>query len=114
MLIKFYDLAKMPQGLVCSIRDNVKCYYDAVVRVENVDFIISTLWAKIPLEEAYLTESGISDFQRILYNGEILTWNNFNQENDKCFRFIQKKWRKVRRTYCCCNASRPIFSIDIT
>ena len=112
-LYKYSDLAKMSRGLVCSIRDNVKCYYDAVVRVENIDFIISTLWAKIPLEEAYLTERGISDFQRILYNGEILTWNNFNQENDKCFRFIQKKWRKVRRTYCCCNSPCPIFSISI-
>lgn len=30
-LYRYYDLAKMPQGLVCSIRDNVKCYYDAVV-----------------------------------------------------------------------------------
>jgi predicted phosphodiesterase len=88
-LYKYYDLAKMPQDLVCSIRDNVKCYYDAVVRVENVDFIISTLWAKIPLEEAYLTERDISDFQRILYNGEKLTWDNFNREHEKCFHFIQ-------------------------
>ncbi len=72
-LYKYYDLAKMPQGLVCSIRDNVKCYYDAVVRVENIDFIISTLWAKIRLEDAYLTEHYVSDFRRILYNGEPLT-----------------------------------------
>lgn len=42
-LYKYYDLAKMPQGIVSSIRKNVKCYYDAVVRIENVDFIISTL-----------------------------------------------------------------------
>ena len=62
--------------------------------MENVDFIISTLWAKIPLEEAYLTESGISDFQRILYNGETLTWDNFNRENEKCFRFIQNEVEK--------------------
>ena len=93
-LYKYYDLAKMPQGIVCSIRENVKCYYDAVVRVENVDFIISTLWAKIPLEEAYLTERGINDFQRILYNGETLTWDNFNREHDKCFRFIQDEVSK--------------------
>jgi len=93
-LYKYYDLAKMPHGLVCSIRDNVKCYYDAVVRIENVDFIISTLWAKIPLEEAYLTEHGISDFHRILYNDETLTWDNFNQEHEKCFLFIQNEVSK--------------------
>ncbi len=88
-LYKYYDLAKMPHGLVCSIRDNVKCYYNGVIRIENVDLIISTLWAKIPLEEAYITERGVSDFQRILYNGELLTWDNFNREHDYCFRFIQ-------------------------
>lgn len=93
-LYKYYDLAKMPRGIVCSIRDNVKCYYDTVVRVENVDFIISTLWAKIPLEEAYLTERGVSDFHRILCNGETLTWDNFNREHDKCFSFIQNEVSK--------------------
>lgn len=90
-LYKYFDLALMPKGLVCSIRYNVKCYYDAVVQIENVDFIISTLWAKIPLEEAYLTEYGISDFSRILYNGEKLTWDKFNREHDKCFQFIQNE-----------------------
>jgi len=88
-LYKYYDLAQMPQGLVCSIRDNVKCYYNAVVQIENIDLIISTLWAKIPLEEAYITERGVSDFHRILYNGEPLTFDNFNREHDCCFQFIQ-------------------------
>ena len=93
-LYKYFDLAKMPQGLVCAIRDNVKCYYDAVVRIENVDFIISTLWAKILLEDAYLTEHYVSDFRRILHNNEPLTWDNFNREHDKCFSFIQNEVSK--------------------
>ena len=88
-LYKYYDLAQVPHGLVCSIRNNVKCYYNAVVRIESIDLVISTLWAKIPLEEAYVTERGVSDFHRILYNGEPLTFDNFNREHDKCFRFIQ-------------------------
>ena len=90
-LYKYFDLAKMPKGLVCSIRDNVKCYYDTVVRIENVDFIISTLWAKILLEDAYLTEHYVSDFRRILYNDEPLTWDNFNREHDKCISFIRNE-----------------------
>ncbi len=93
-LYKYYDLAKIPHGLVCTIRDNVKCYYDAVVQIENIDFIVSTLWAKIPLEEAYLTEQGVSDFRRILYNDETLTWDNFNREHNKCFDFIQDEVSK--------------------
>jgi predicted phosphodiesterase len=88
-LYKYYDLAKMPQGLVCSIRDNVKCYYNAVVQIEDIDLIVSTLWAKIPLVEAYIVERGVSDFHQILYNGELLTFDNFNREHDRCFQFIQ-------------------------
>lgn len=93
-LYKYYDLAKIPHGLVCDIRDNVKCYYNAVVQIENIDFIVSTLWAKIPLEEAYLTEQAVSDFHRILYNEETLTWDNFNREHDKCFHFLQEEVSK--------------------
>jgi predicted phosphodiesterase len=93
-LYKYYDLAQMPRGLLCSIRENVKCYYDAVVQVENIDLIVSTLWAKIPLEEAYLTERGVSDFYRILCNGEPLTFDNFNREHDRCFHFIQDEVAK--------------------
>jgi predicted phosphodiesterase len=90
-LYKYYDLAKMPQGLVCTIRNNVKCYYNTVVQIDNIDIIVSTLWAKIRLEDAYLTEQSVSDFHRILYNDELLTWDKFNREHDKCFSFIQDK-----------------------
>jgi len=95
-LYQYYDLANIPHGLVCSIRNNVKCYYNAVVRIENVDFIISTLWAKIPLDEAYLTEHYVNDFHRILYNAEPLTWDKFNCEHDNCFRFIRNEVAKSR------------------
>jgi predicted phosphodiesterase len=35
-LYKYYDLAKMPQGLVYAIRNNVKCYYNAVVQIDSL------------------------------------------------------------------------------
>lgn len=44
----------------------------------------------ITLEEAYFTESVISDFRRILYNGEQLTFAEFNKECEKCVDFIRK------------------------
>jgi len=90
-LYKYYDLAKMPQGVVCTMQNNVKCYYNAVVQIDNIDIIVSTLWAKIPIEEAYPTERGVNDFHRILYNDKLLTWDKFNQEHDRCFSFIQDK-----------------------
>ncbi|MDR2563191.1 MAG: serine/threonine protein phosphatase, partial [Prevotellaceae bacterium] len=33
----------------------------------------------------------VSDFRRILYGGELLTWDKFNREHDKCFSFIRDK-----------------------
>ena len=90
-LYKYYDLVKMPQGLVCSIRNNVQCYYNAVVQIDDIDFIVSTLWAKIRLEDAWQTERSVSDFHQILYNGRFLSWDKFNQEHDRCFSFIQDK-----------------------
>ena len=88
-LYKYYDLAKMPQGPACTLRNNVKCYYNAVVQIDNIDIIVSTLWAKIRPEDAYPTEQGVMDFHRILYDGKLLTWDKFNREHDKCFSFIQ-------------------------
>lgn len=88
-LYKYTDLAKIPQGLIYSIRKNVNVYYNDVIHLDSVDIILSTLWAKIPLEEAYMTENCVSDFRRILFNDELLTWNNFNEEHEKCFTFIK-------------------------
>ena len=90
-LYKYYDLATMPQGLVVAIRDNVKCYYNAVIQLDDIDIIVSTLWARIKPEDAYPTERGVMDFHRILYDGEILSWDKFNREHDRCFSFIQDK-----------------------
>ena len=53
---KFYDIAKLNDGYSLEIRPNVHSYYNAVVHIGDIDFIISTLWARIPLKEAYYTE----------------------------------------------------------
>lgn len=58
--------------------------------MDEIDFFISTLWGHIPLEEAYFTESVISDFRRILYKREVLTFTEFNKKNEKCIDFIRK------------------------
>jgi hypothetical protein len=68
----------------------VHSYYNAVVRIEDVDIILSTLWSKIPLKEAYYTEQVVSDFRRIMYNGELLTFAEFNREHERCFSFVKQ------------------------
>ena len=79
----------MKDGLVGEIRPNVHYYYNKVVRIDDVDFILSTLWSKIEEKYAPYTEQCVTDFRRIMYGENILTHREFNQEHDKCFQFIK-------------------------
>lgn len=96
---KYYDIATLQDRFCLGIRHNIHCYYNAVVCVENIDFIVSTLWAEIPLRESYYTEQVISDFRRILYNGEFLTFMDFNREHKRCLSFIQQAVEDSKAKY---------------
>ena len=87
---KYYDIAKLNDGFCLEIRPNVHSYYNAVVHIEDIDFIVTTLWSKIPLKEAYYTEQVISDFRRIFFNGELLTFADFNREHARCLTFLKE------------------------
>ncbi|GHV69878.1 metallophosphatase [Bacteroidia bacterium] len=89
-LYTYFDLADIPDGLVMTIRSNVKVYYNAVVQRDNVGFLVSTLWSKIPMVDAYITEKGVNDFYRIMYKGKRFSYNVFNEEHERCFDFIRK------------------------
>lgn len=86
----YYDLATMPDGYCLDIRPNVKAYYNSVVHLPDVDFIVSTLWSRIEPENEYLVERGVSDFYRIKYEGHRLNAQNFNAEHERCFAFIKQ------------------------
>ena len=86
----YYDLATMHNGFCKQIRHNVHAYYNNVVHLQDVDIIVSTLWAMIPPHEAYQTERGVSDFYRIRYGGHKLTADDFNREHEHCLAFIKQ------------------------
>ena len=72
-------------------RHNVKAYYNSVISLdEETDLIVSTLWAKIPPSEEYMTEHYVSDFRRIRNGEHRLTSQRFNEEHDQCRDFIEK------------------------
>ena len=86
----YYDLATMPDGYCKQIRKNIHAYYNAVVHIDDVDIIVSTLWSFIEPYNAYLTEKSVSDFYRIKYNGHRLTADDFNKEHQRCLAFIKQ------------------------
>ena len=87
---KFYDIYTLHNGYCLEIRKNVHSYYNSVITIKDIDIIVSTLWSYIPLEDSYYTEQVISDFRRILFKGELLTFSEFNQEHRHCIDFIKK------------------------
>lgn len=87
---KFYDLSSMHDGLIGEIRPNIHYYYNVVVHIQDIDIIVSTLWANITLEDAYITEHSVTDFRRILYSEDILTFADFNREHKRCLEFIKQ------------------------
>ncbi|MDR1780190.1 MAG: metallophosphoesterase [Tannerella sp.] len=99
-LYTYYDLADITEGLVMSIHPNVKVYYNAVVQIDNVDFVVSTLWSKIPIVDAYFTEKGVNDFYRILYKSKRLSYNVFNEEHERCLEFIKRSVAACRDATC--------------
>ena len=87
---KFYNLSSMHDGLIGEIRPNIHYYYNVVVHIQDIDIIVSTLWANITLEDAYITEHSVTDFRRILYGEDILTFADFNREHKRCLEFIKQ------------------------
>ena len=61
-----------------------------MVRIDNVDFILSTLWSHIRPEDEYFVHRGMNDFRQILYNGRRFTPADFNAEHEKCLDFIKQ------------------------
>ena len=93
---KYYDISTLPDGKILSVRPNVNVYYNGVVNLEDVEFILSTLWARVPLQDAFATEYGVTDFHRILFNGETLTFDQFNKEHERCMAFLRDTVNKSK------------------
>ena len=73
-----------------EILPNVHYHQNKVVRIDNVDFIHSTLWSHIRPEDEFVVEQGMYDFRQILYNGRRFTPADFNAEHEKCLDFIKR------------------------
>lgn len=82
------DLGALDAGCIAVIRHNIKCYYNAVITIDDIDFILSTLWSHIFSENSFVTERGVSDFYRIAYNSQLLTSHHFNEEHLKALQFL--------------------------
>ena len=86
----YYDV--MDKGLQWKwmFKNNVGYYQNQVVRIDDIDFIMSTLWSRISPSDEYFVWKGMNDFRQIMYNGRRFTPADFNAEHEKCLDFIKQ------------------------
>ncbi len=72
------------------LQPNVGYYQNKVVRIDDTDFILSTLWSHIRPQDEYFVARGMNDFRQIRYGGRRFTTEDFNVEHEKCLTFIKE------------------------
>ena len=72
------------------ILPNVGYYQNQVVRIDDTDFILSTLWSHIRPEDESFVARGMNDFRQIRYNDRRFTTDDFTEEHNKYLSFIKQ------------------------
>ena len=85
-----YDIMARGMQWEWKFKENVGCYQNRIVRIDDTDFILSTLWSNIPPAEEYAVSHGLNDFYQTKYKGKLLQVNEYNQLHRFCFEFIKK------------------------
>lgn len=71
-------------------RKNVGYYQNQVVRINDTDFVLSTLWSRINPNDEYFVWKGMNDFRQIKFDGKLLQVEEFNRMHETCMDFIRK------------------------
>lgn len=71
-------------------RENVGYYQNQVVRVNDIDFVLSTLWSRINPDDEYFVWKCMNDFHQIKFGGKLLQVDDFSLMHETCIGFIRK------------------------
>ena len=100
-----HDLKNISDGLEVNIRKNVKWYYNSVVWIGDIEFILTPLWSNIfPVAEQSVCRQ-LPDFKYIGFNGQRLTIPQYRQLHADCVKFLntalsqQKNGRRIVATH---------------
>lgn len=84
------DVTERGDSWQLMFRKNIGYYYNKLIRIDDIDFILTTLWSMIPAQDEYFVWRGLNDFRRIMYNGHRLTIEDYNYEHQKCLTFLKR------------------------
>lgn len=88
------DVASFHTSMVREIRPNVKLCYNCVVTIDDVDILLTTLWAHIRPEDDFWVRRGVADFQCIKYDGTAFDTIRFNEEHQRARLFLDAALKK--------------------
>ena len=91
---KGYDIVSVQSCLQGAIRENINWYYNKSVVIDGVQIILSTLWSHISSDISDRIRSYVNDFSCIQYAGQLLTIDQYNEENRSCIDFITGELQK--------------------
>lgn len=80
-------------------KENVGYYQNQIVRIDDTDFILSTLWSHIPPVYEYFVSRGLNDFYQTRFNGKRLTVEDYNRLHTYCLDFIKKSVAESRANH---------------
>ena len=86
----FGDVLENGDSWSREILPNVHYHQNRVIRVDDTDFILSTLWSRINPANEFTIWQGMNDFYQIRYGGKNFLPGHFNDEHEKCLAFIKK------------------------
>lgn len=75
-------------------RKKVGYYQNQVIRIDDTDFVLSTLWSRINPNDEYFVWKGMNDFCQIKFGGKLLQVEKFNRMHETCMDFIRKSMLK--------------------
>ena len=86
----YYEkIDKYPEAWEMEIRPNVKMHENRSVVIDNVEFILSTMWTKIPDRDWLKLKRGMSDFRCIRTTAGPFNIFDYNTLHERDLAFIQ-------------------------
>jgi len=86
-----YDIEQKSSPLKENVRDNVFLVNNMTVKIENIQFVFSTLWSHIPEADSWWIERNMNDFHVIKIGGKRLSSETYNVLHKESLHFIKQK-----------------------
>jgi predicted phosphohydrolase len=90
-----FDIAKKSGVLNEAIKKNVCLVNNIIVQNEGIDFIFSTMWSKIDVNNNWLIENSMNDFKVIKNNGYKLSIKEYNQFHRDSMLFLKASIKSI-------------------